>query len=193
MLRNWLHEWANFQTESVPLEIDSILLSSEDNTTSLTQGQVRLLPPPGTLFRPCFVLILDRDAREGRWRVAPFSWLNTAASPDELYFPENEHPLKVLSFHGLIALHERLLFQSWFVQDFRQMKMQSSECGSASRQIKACFPSGISGPPCWHPADPRYHYFAEISHIMAMYQSFGEDQLGQSYDLAAEPPPGWIP
>lgn len=205
-LNQWLAEWEWAQSlDTGPDERAAPLsglpqvrgLPAEDDRP-LGAGQIRLLRPSS--FRrsraafdsPRFFAVLAGGAQAAHEAV-PFSPFSVPALPRELLLLERAAGVRVLCFWNACPVPDRLAEMSWFVDD---LSAAESAAAGAVRAGKYAGQGGrrCTGPPCWHPGDPRHVYCRrEAGTWQALFREARAGLDGLPRAAEGPPPYGGLP
>ncbi len=178
-LARWLAEWELEQ--DLPIEsrviggnkrpVDKTLpVAPLEAEPAVTPGQVRLLSPeiPVAANRPVYLAVLSNQGANA-FLVAPYSSFAEPAFPGEFVTGREAPPLSVLCAWNAGAVDARVLAKSWLVDELSAHELD--EALSVLRHVRdgASLSPELerrSGPPLWHPADPRETYRSEAAALM---------------------------
>lgn len=161
----WLNEW-NIYLELSAIDLDDKTAESwsDVNTRDVPpeKGQIRLLQPvsPALGSRPVYIAVLDVD-EDGGIQVAPYGRFAVPATPGELSTGRSCPAVRVLCLWNNRMLSTGVLKSSWLVDEMTPGEL--SDAGAVLDSLKkgAELPEDLvsrTGPPLFHPADPRRIY-----------------------------------
>ena len=178
-LSAWLNEWTlHLELCAIDGEPggDEELTGTAPVDLPAAAGQIRLLPPVSTALKSRLVYAALLQPLQGDlFLVAPFSRFAVPATPGELSTGRACAAVRVLCLWNACEMTAEMLKSTWLVDEMSSNEL--SEAMAVYRHSKdgAGLPKGLSprtGPPLFHPADPRQVY---VNRERAFWNSILED------------------
>lgn len=173
-LARWLAEWELYtELESLDNPVAELSGSGKSNLDepAPAAGQVRLVSPeiPAARNRLIYLAVLE-NASNAVFRTAVFSRFSEPCLPAEFHTRHPAPPLRVLCLWNSAVLPSHILESSWVVDELSADDLREALSICRILEKGDCIPvewQERTGPPQWHPADPRLDYVRQESRALA--------------------------